>query len=118
MKKRKKNEAWRDLYLRLLRDVDQRRDDSPGLWQDELKYLKELCDEDFIYGKIEGAHDGDLYGWTNGLTLKGRLFAEEQQKIIDDRSLWGRIKNGAGVSIGCLAGVLSSLVVYYLTKNG
>jgi hypothetical protein len=118
MKNKKNDDSWRVLYLRLLREVDDRDDNSPELTQDELKYLKELCDEDFIYGKIEASHDGELFGWADGLTLKGMLFAEEQQKFIYDRSLWGRIKNGAGVSVGWLAGVLSSVVVYYLTKDG
>ena len=118
MKKNRKDESWRERYIRLLTIPLEGKDELSEEDKVDLEAVDDLITAGFFNGKIHRSHDGDLFGSLNGPTLEGRIFAEEQQQILDQRSLWGRIKNGAGVSIGWIAGVISSLLVYYITKSG
>jgi hypothetical protein len=85
---------------------------------EDLQALEDLIDAGYLRGKaVFDAGAGSVRGAVlRGATLAGRLFAEEQQEILDDRSLWGRIKSGSGVFIGWLSGLISALIVYYVTK--
>jgi hypothetical protein len=55
-----------------------------------------------------------------GPTLAGRIFAEEQQDVLDRASLWGRIKSGAGIAFGWffgwITGIISALIIWYITR--
>ena len=118
MKKRKKGEGWRERYIRLLTTELESKEVLSEDDKVDLEAIDDLIKAGFFNGKIHRSHDGGIFGTTNGPTLEGRIFAEEQQAILDQKSVWGRIKSGAGLSIGWLAGVISSLLVYYLTNNG
>ena len=53
---------------------------------------------------------------SSGPTIAGRLFAEEQQDILDKKSVWGRIKSGTGIFVGWVAGIISAVIIWRLTK--
>ena len=67
---------------------------------------------------IEDASVGYVAGAiVRGPTLAGRVFAEEQQEHVRSKSLWGRIKSGSTIFIGWLLGIISAVIIYYLTKK-
>ena len=106
MNSKTKEEPWRTLYIRLLT--------TPINDDDFLKNsqaLQDLIDAGFMRGRLINVNHGNGAGGSiNGITFRGRLFAEEQIKIIKAESMWGRIKSGAGLLVGWLAGVLSALI--------
>ena len=114
MKKRAGDDSWRKRYVRLLTEPF----NPEGADDEDLDAFEQLIDSGFIDGQFSRTHDGKPYGHTKGTTIAGRLFAEEQQEIISNNSLWGRIKSGSGLFIGWLAGVISSVLIHYLTNNG
>ena len=114
---KRNNESWRDVYLRLMEDTSDDDEHRTDLSQEDLRYLKELCDEGFMYGKLDEMADGKLAGWTNGLTLKGRLFYDDQKNIKFDNSIFGRLIKVASLSIGWVSGVISAYVVFKITNT-
>jgi hypothetical protein len=91
-------------------------DESPG-GIELLERIDELIQADYLRGNV--VRDTGLIpkrANTNGTTLKGRIFAEEQQELLNKKSIVGRIKSGAVLFIGWLAGILSAVIVWRLTK--
>ncbi len=113
------HDAWRRLYIRLLTE-------EPKPWSDsdpDRIVLEGGAIEDLqAAGYMGGNVDRDLLSGviikvvSTGPTLAGRLFAEEQQDILDKKSPWGRIKSGTGLFVGWLAGIISAVIVWRLTK--
>jgi hypothetical protein len=115
MKNKTKDESWRSRYIRLLMSPLDRIEGST----EDLQAFEDLVDAGFMRGTMVHDSVGDVAaGSIRGVTLHGNLFAEEQMKIIMAESIWGRIKSGVGLSVGWLSGVLSAVIVYYLTKEG
>ena len=84
---------------------------------DELYRIDELIQAGYMRGEVLRDGRGEpCSSRTEGPTLAGRLFAEEQQDILDKKSLWGRIKSGAVLFIGWVAGMLSAVIVWRLTR--
>ena len=110
-------ESWRDVYLRLLKDTPDDQEQKHELSQDDLRFLKDLCDEGFIDGKIDTAGDGSLFGWTDGLTLSGRLFYEDQKNIRFNDSFIGRSFKGLSLFTGWVSGVISAFIIFKITTS-
>ena len=114
MKNKKGDESWRRRYIRILAEDFT----TEGATREDLEACEQLIDSGFIDGKASGTLDGGLFVIVKGTTVMGRLFAEEQQQILAERSFWGRIKSGSGLFIGWLVGVVTSVLIHYLTSNG
>jgi hypothetical protein len=112
------HDSWRRLYIKLLTS-----ELEPWVgWGAERIALEGGAIEDLIVaGYLDGKVHRDAAGViafveSRGPTLAGRLFAEEQQDILDKKSLWGRIKSGTGLFVGWVAGIISAMIVWRLTK--
>ena len=82
-----------------------------------MEAIEDLVDAGYMRGTVIPGPDGTPHASsTRGPTLAGRIFAEEQQEILDKKSLTGRIKSGAVLFIGWLAGILSAVIIWRLTK--
>lgn len=83
----------------------------------ELDAIADLVDSGYMRGSVIRDNEGDVAGTsTSGPTLASRIFADEQKEILEKNSLMGRIKSGAVLFIGWLAGILSAVIVWRLTK--
>ena len=117
MKKRCQKDAWRREYIRLLTK-------PIGSWSDltpehveELERIDELIQAGYLGGGvIRDENKEPKASATTGPTLAGRMFAEEQQEILDRKSTWGRIKSGSVLFIGWLSGIISAVIVWGLTR--
>ena len=114
----KQHDSWRRLYIRLLteemRPWDKLTTEERSL---ELGVIEDLVDAGYMCGSVQKDVGGIPQGAsTRGPTLAGRIFAEEQQDILDKKSLWGHIKSGAGLFIGWLAGIISAVIIWRLTR--
>ncbi|HEU6447608.1 MAG TPA: hypothetical protein VFV23_04135 [Verrucomicrobiae bacterium] len=114
----KQHDHWRRLYIRLLTEEMRPWDDlTPEERTLELGVIEDLVDAGYMSGSVIKGGDGiPAAATTRGPTLAGRIFAEEQQDILDKKSLWGHIKSGAGLFIGWLAGIISALIIWRLTR--
>jgi hypothetical protein len=74
-------------------------------------YLRGMPQYDASVGRFTGAV-------VEGVTLNGHIFAEEQQEILRSKTFWRRIKSGSAIFIGWLSGIISAIIVYYITRNG
>jgi hypothetical protein len=112
------HDTWRRLYIKLLTSELEPWDG----WSADRIALEGGAIEDLIVaGYLGGKVTRDAAGViafvvSSGPTLAGRLFAEEQQDILDKKSLWGRIKSGTGLFVGWVVGIISALIVWRLTK--
>lgn len=118
---RNTSESWRTRYIRLLTDGPETWDAEPGDFTDEqkleLEAIADLVDFGYMRGRaVRDVNCDVVSAATYGVTLSGRLFAEEQADLLKRRSLWGRIKAGGVLFIGWLSGILSAVIVWYLTK--
>ncbi len=117
IKKSSQKDVWRREYIRLLTEESEPWTDLTPEHVEELERIDELIQAGYFQGQVIRDINGDpKASSTSGPTLAGRIFAEEQQDILDSKSLWGRVKSGAGLFIGWLAGILSALIVWKLTK--
>jgi hypothetical protein len=117
IKTSKQSDIWRRAYIRLLTEEAEPWTDLTPEHIEELERIDELVQVGYMHGHvIRDAGGSPKSSSTKGPTLAGRIFAEEQQDILDRKSLWGRIKSGAGLFIGWLAGIISAVIVWKLTK--
>jgi hypothetical protein len=114
----KQHDSWRRLYIRLLTEEMKAWDDlTPEERVLELGVIEDLIDAGYMSGKVNKDASGTPKSASiRGPTLAGRIFAEEQQDILDKKSLWGHIKSGAGLLTGWLAGIISALIIWLLTR--
>ncbi len=113
LKIRKNDEAWRLLYIRLLTEDLGEDEAKPA----DLQGFSDLIDAGFMKGRALTNSLGEIVGASvQGPTLQGRLFAEEQQRLISEGSVWGLIKKGTGLGVGWISGFASSVLLYYLTN--
>ena len=112
------HDFWRKLYVRLLtEELDDWNNVSPADRTLGLGAIEDLVDAGYMSGHvIKDASGIPAAATIRGPTLAGRIFAEEQQDILDKKSLKGRIKSGTGLFVGWLVGIISSLIVWRLTK--
>jgi hypothetical protein len=115
---KKRSDFWRRLYIRLLmediRSWDAMTSEDRAL---ELGAIEDLVDAGYMVGSVVKDTSGIPQAATiRGPTLAGRIFAEEQQDILDRKSLWGRVKAGSTVFIGWLAGIISGFILWYFTR--
>jgi len=116
-KKSKQSDIWRRAYIRLLTEEPEPWTDLTPEHIEELERIDELIQAGYMHGHVvRDAGNSPKFSSTRGPTLAGRIFAEEQQDILDRNSLCGRIKSGAGLFIGWLAGIISALIVWRITK--
>jgi hypothetical protein len=116
---RAKKESWRHRYVRLIRETPASETElTPELLED-LQAIQDLIDAGYLRGEaIEDASVGYVTGAiVRGPTLAGRVFAEEQLEHIQSKSFWGRLKSGSTIFIGWLSGIISAVIIYYLTKR-
>ena len=115
----KEHDSWRRLYIRhLTEDLKPWENLSAEEKTLELGIIEDLVDAGYMVGKVNKDTTGiPQSAEIRGPSLAGRIFAEEQQDILDKKSLWGHIKSGAGLIIGWLAGIISALIVWLLTKQ-
>jgi hypothetical protein len=117
--KRPKKESWRQRYVRLITETPASETElTPELLED-LQAIQDLIDAGYLRGQaIEDASVGYVTGAiVRGPTLAGRVFAEEQREHTRSKSFWGRLKSGSTIFIGWLSGIISAVVIYYLTKK-
>jgi hypothetical protein len=112
------HDAWRRLYIRLLTKELVPWD---GFTQEKIDLeggvIEDLIVAGYMGGRVIRGGDGKIgQVMSNGPTIAGRIFAEEQQDILDRKSLWGHIKSGAGLFIGWVGGILSAVIIWRLTK--
>lgn len=115
---KKMSDFWRRTYIRLLmEDIRSWDDMNDGERSLELFAIKDLVDAKFLDGHVVEDATG-IPQIASGIrtTLAGRIFAEEQQDILDKKSFWGRIKSGTGLFIGWMSGIISALIIWYFTK--
>ena len=114
----KQHDFWRKLYVRLLtEELDDWNNVSPADRDLGLGAIEDLVDAGYMAGRvIKDASGIPAAATIRGPTLAGRIFAEEQQDILDKKSLKGRIKSGTGLFVGWLVGIISSLIVWRLTR--
>ena len=112
------HDAWRRLYIRLLTKELVPWD---GFTQEQIDLEGGVIEDLIVAGYMGGTVHRDVSGKiiqvvSTGPTIAGRIFAEEQQDILDKKSLWGHIKSGAGLFIGWVGGILSAVIIWRLTK--
>jgi hypothetical protein len=109
---KKRSDFWRRLYIRLLTE-DMKPDDlPPDELALELGAIEDLVDAGYMSGHvIKDATGFPAAATIRGPTLAGRIFADEQQEIVDKKSLMGRIKSGAVLFIGWVAGIVSAVII-------
>ena len=92
IKKSGQKDIWRREYIRLLTETGEPWTDLTAKHVEELCGIEELCQAGYMRGEVlRGPPDGEpKSSRTEGPTLAGRLFAEEQQEVLDKKSLWGR----------------------------
>jgi hypothetical protein len=118
----KQHAFWRKLYIRLLTEEPKQLDDlTPEERALELGGIEDLVDAGYIAGHVAKDASGiPQSATTRGPTLAGRIFAEEQQDILNKSSIGGRIKSGAGIAFGWffgwITGIISALIIWWLTK--
>jgi hypothetical protein len=114
----KQHDVWRRLYVRLLtEEISDWNNVSPGDRVLGLGAIEDLVIAGYLSGKVQKDTTGiPQFATIRGPTLAGRIFAEEQQDILDKKSLKGRIKSGAGLFAGWLVGIITSLIVWRLTR--
>jgi hypothetical protein len=118
IKANSQHDFWRRQYIRLLTEEMRPWDDlSPDEQSLELGVIEDLVAAGYMAGTVTKDTSGiPKSASTRGPTLAGRIFAEEQQDILDKKSLWGRAKAGSTLFIGWLAGIISALIIWWLTK--
>ena len=117
MKSTNTGESWRERCVRLI---------GLELGENEYLVINDLDDAvtlydlqcmDYVRGvEIQNSVGTVVEFRTMGATLQGKLFAEEQQSILDESSVWGRIKKVFGVFGGWVMGILTALIIYKLTN--
>lgn len=111
------SDFWRREYIRLLTQPCEPWTDLTPEHLEELERIDELIQAGYMRGQVVRDINSVPQGSrTEGPTLAGRIFAEEQQELLDSKSLWGRIKSGAGLFIGWLSGIISAIIIWYFTK--
>ncbi len=122
MKKSSKSDFWRREYIRLLTEhessgsTEASTDPTPEHIE-ELERIDELIQAGYFTGEvIRDSAGSPSAASTSGPTLAGRIFAEEQQEILDKKSLWGRVKAGSALFVGWVAGIISALIIWRITK--
>jgi hypothetical protein len=117
--KRPKNESWRQRYVRLITETPASEAELTPELVEDLQAIQDLIDAGYLRGQaIEDASVGYVTGAiVRGPTLSGRIFAEEQLEHIRSKGLWGRLKSGSAIFIGWLSGIISAVIIYYLTKK-
>jgi hypothetical protein len=86
----KQHDFWRRLYIRLLTEEMKPWDDlTPEERTLELGAIEDLVDAGYMAGKVSKDASGiPAMATIRGPTLAGRIFAEEQQDILDKKSFW------------------------------
>ena len=116
-KHKKKSDFWRREYIRLLTEPAVAWTDLTPEHIEELEHIDDLIKAGYFQGTvIRDSNNDPKAASTMGPTLAGRIFAEEQQEILDKKSLWGRIKSGSVVFISWLAGIISAVIIWRLTR--
>jgi hypothetical protein len=121
LKARKKPDFWRKLYIRLLLEEAEEVKPWDDLTQEdrelELGAIEDLVDAGYLAGSVNKDASGiPKSAQTRGPTLAGRIFAEAQQDILDKKSIFNRIKSGAGLFVGWVSGIISAVIIWKLTK--
>ena len=106
-------DLWRAIYIRLLEMpiVELR------LVRDrfELEAIDDLIDAKFIRGKVERDTAGiPAFPVIRGITLAGRIFAEDQREYLAKKTLIGRIKTVAVVVAAWVLGVFTPEILRHL----
>ena len=123
MKNRNRKECSRRLlYLDILRQEFPSNLILESDGKDRLHAAKELIDEGFIRGEpVLRASDKGGYEVCEvriyEVKFKGRMFEDEQERLIYEQSIQGRILRYSGPFIGWLAGILSGLVISYFRRG-
>lgn len=117
--KRPTKESWRQRYVRLIKETPASETELTPEPLEDLQAIQDLIDAGYLRGlAIEDASVGHVTGAiVQGPTLLVRIFAEEQLEHIKSKSFWGRLKSGSTIFIGWLSGIISAVIIYYLTKK-
>lgn len=119
MKNTTKEESWRERCIRLILTEPEAKGFRAVTVSEDPAILLDLKGMGYVNGSEMIDVNGRVIEFrTTGATLAGLLFAEDQQQILAERSFWGRIKGGSGLFIGWLVGVITSVLIHYLTNNG
>ena len=115
---KKTKSPWRDLYIQLLSDGP--RDPSSlssGDRQLQRELVSELIDGKFANGSVRRDANGAIAGFNwIGPTTEGRLLADRLSEERRQESFGHLVKHlGIGFA-GWLGGILSALIVWWLTK--
>jgi hypothetical protein len=112
------HDAWRRLYIRLLTsELEAWTDLSSDRIDLEGGAIEDLIGAGYMGGKVHRDGAGKIgFIQSSGPTIAGRIFAEEQQDILDKKSFIGRIKTGTGLFVGWVSGIISAVIIWRLTK--
>ena len=112
-----KQDSWRRRYIWLLTE---RLTAETPLSSEDFQAIADLIKQRYLRGTAQ--YDASLGRFTGavieGTTLAGYIFAEEQREILRSKTLWGKTKSGSAIFIGWLSGIISAIIVYYLTRSG
>jgi hypothetical protein len=119
---KKTDKSWRRAYIRLINDGPLKESDfsSREEKQLEMDLMIELIRDGYALGPFsrEVATDGEILRaveW-RGPTAKGRVFADELAERERQDSFRYRVKEFGIATGGWVAGILSGLLLWWLTK--
>jgi hypothetical protein len=117
MKSKIQKDVWRREYIRLLTVRGEPWTNLTPEHIEELHRTDELIQAGYMSGEVFRDSNGEpMASRIEGPTVAGRIFAEEQQEILDKKSLWGRVKACAVLFVGWLAGIASAIIASYFSK--
>jgi hypothetical protein len=111
-----KRSSWRRRYIRLLTEPVT---SETKLTTEDFQAIADLIKNGYLRGTAQyDAAVGQFTGAViEGVTLNGYIFAEEQREMLRSKSWWGRLKSSSTIFIGWLSGIISAVIVYYLTRK-
>jgi hypothetical protein len=114
--KSSKEDSWRQRYIRLLTEPLTA---ETRLSSEDFQAIADLIKQGYLRGTSQyDASAGRFTGAVvEGTTLIGYIFAEDEQEILRSKTLWGKIKSSSTIFIGWLSGIISAIIVYYLTRK-
>jgi len=110
--------SWRARYIKILERA------SPyGEWDElmdslDVEAAADLAEEDFIDASITPNENGTpIWARIQRTTLKGKLFLEDQRRIVQEKTIAGKIQKRSDLILGWLLGLISSLIILYLKPS-
>ena len=111
-----RKETARQAYIRLLAQRAGEIDSEPHETKEGI-LCGELIEEKYLEGAVLRDQQGCIRGAAVvGLTVKGRLFLQELERLEHANTFWGRYRSYILLTIGYLFGLLSPVLTKLLER--